>query len=92
MTRKAARIVVRGTVQGVGFRYFCRRQALSARVVGWAKNRSDGSVDIWAEGDAPALEQFIDDVRRGPANARVESIDVMFGDATGNYHTFEITH
>jgi acylphosphatase len=92
MTRRAARISVRGLVQGVGFRYFCRRQAHSVGLVGWARNCSDGSVEIWAEGESSALEQFIADLRLGPANARVESTDVLFGDSTGDYHTFEITH
>lgn len=92
MSRRAARITVLGLVQGVGFRYFCRRRAIDAGLTGWVRNLPVGSVELWAEGPAEELEQFIADLRLGPGNARVDHVDVMFGEYTGKFHNFDITH
>jgi acylphosphatase len=92
MTRRAARIVVKGAVQGVGFRYFCLRKARLASLVGWVRNRPDGTVEIWAEGDKDQLEQFVGEMRIRPSAARVESVDLLYGEPLGQFDTFEVTH
>ncbi len=92
MTLKAARIIVRGMVQGVGFRYYCQKRATAAGLCGWVRNNPDGSVEAWAEGDITAIEQLIADLKVGPSNARVDTVDVLYGNPTGQYRTFEITH
>src|SRR5690606_23075698 len=63
--------VVRGRVQGVGFRHFTRQQALALGVVGWVRNEHDGSVALEAEGPRTDLESLLQAVRRGPSAARV---------------------
>jgi acylphosphatase len=72
----ARHVVVRGRVQGVWFRDSVRRLAASLGVAGWARNRLDGSVEVWAEGAPDAVEAVVAFCRDGPRRAVVEAIDV----------------
>lgn len=81
--------VVRGRVQGVGFRYFARQRAELHGVSGFVRNLPDGSVELHAEGPAEALGEFEADVRRGPSFGRVEEAVVTAGKARG-FEAFEI--
>ncbi len=72
----ARRAVVRGTVQGVGFRFFAERSARALGVHGWVRNRPDGSVESVAEGDQAAVEEYLKRLARGPVGARVDGVDV----------------
>ena len=67
---------VRGTVQGVGFRDYVRGRARRLMVGGFVQNRADGSVYVVATGDRGALEQLLIDLRRGPAQAEVYTVEV----------------
>ncbi len=84
------RCVVRGRVQGVGFRRFVEREALALGLVGQVSNRPDGTVETVAEGADSALREFLDALHRGPMRARVEGVDVDWRDAEGRYRTFRI--
>jgi len=68
--------VVRGKVQGVGFRYFARKRAEVHGVSGFVRNLPDGSVEVHAEGAAEALSVFEADLRRGPSFGRVDDASV----------------
>jgi acylphosphatase len=68
-------VVVRGRVQGVGFRYFAQEAARSLDVAGWVRNAADGSVEVEAEGGENALTQLRAALGDGPRGARVESIE-----------------
>lgn len=68
------RFVVRGRVQGVGFRWFTTQIARRLDLRGWVRNAADGSVEIVAAGGVNALVQFERELRRGPAGSQVESI------------------
>ncbi len=68
-------IVLRGRVQGVGFRWFVREAARRAQLSGWVRNRQDGAVEIEAEGPTATLESFRMLVARGPDGAVVTSVD-----------------
>jgi acylphosphatase len=68
------RIVVRGRVQGVGFRYATVSQARRLGLAGWARNAADGSVEILAQGDPVAVQQLIVWCRQGPPAARVANV------------------
>lgn len=70
---------VRGSVQGVGFRYFVVERALSLGLRGYARNVSDGSVEVLAQGGRPALESLLALLRRGPAAAEVKEVEVRWG-------------
>jgi len=67
---------VRGVVQGVGFRWFVQRRATALELHGWVRNRSDGSVELAAEGSAAAVEALLDAVREGPDGAWVSEVGV----------------
>jgi len=68
---KVVRFHIRGVVQGVGFRHFVVTAARRHGVRGWVRNLDDGSVEVVAERPPKA---FVDDLRRGPAWARVERV------------------
>jgi acylphosphatase len=70
------RIVVRGRVQGVGFRAFVEDEARERRVAGWVRNRRDGSVEAVIAGSLEEVDRMTAAVRRGPPAARVETADV----------------
>jgi len=71
--------LVRGRVQGVGFRAFVRRQALDLRLDGYVENLPDGRVEVVAEGERSELEHLLVKLRTGPAHAEVDDIDVTWG-------------
>lgn len=81
--------VVRGRVQGVGFRYFARQRAEVHGVAGFVRNLADGSVEVHAEGRPDALSAFEADVRKGPSFGRVEEAVVTSIKARG-FQAFEI--
>lgn len=69
-------VVVTGLVQGVGFRYFVQARAIKHGVGGWVRNMADGSVEILAEGEADALDPFLDAIRIGPRAAQVSDLRI----------------
>ncbi len=75
----ARRIIVRGRVQGVGFRYSMVDAAYSLGVDGWVRNRGDGSVEAFVQGDPPIVERMVTWCRHGPPGARVSAVDVDAG-------------
>lgn len=81
-------LVVHGTVQGVGFREFMRREALKLRVAGWVRNRRDGTVEAVVHGAPGAVEAIVAWAGHGPTSAQVTSIEVE--DAEGTFEAFEV--
>ena len=82
--------IVTGIVQGVNFRWFTQRRAADLGLVGYVRNRPDGSVEFVAEGMRETLDRLIDLVRMGPASAVVENVETQWGVATGEFHRFDI--
>jgi acylphosphatase len=72
----ARRLLIRGRVQGVGYREAMVDAARRAGVAGWVRNLGDGTVEAWLEGSAPAVDSVIEWARRGPRLARVAAIDI----------------
>lgn len=70
----AIRLVVRGRVQGVGFRWFVRERAREAGLHGWVRNNPDGSVEVVAAGAAAALDDLEAAVRQGPPGSHVTDV------------------
>jgi acylphosphatase len=73
----AYRVVARGRVQGVGFRYSMVGIAREARIAGWVRNRRDGSVEALVQGEPDAVERVLAWCRTGPAGASVTGLDVV---------------
>jgi len=70
-------VVVRGRVQGVGFRWFVREAARRLDLAGWVTNRRDGAVEVEAEGRADAIESLKRTLRKGPDGAHVEDVEEL---------------
>jgi acylphosphatase len=70
----ARHVRVTGRVQGVFFRAWTREQAETLGVSGWVRNCPDGRVEAHVEGEATAVEQMIDRMRRGPPAAEVQDV------------------
>jgi acylphosphatase len=71
----SARYVVRGRVQGVGYRWFVSRQATRLGIRGFARNLANGDVEVVAEGSVDALRDLETALRRGPTLARVDNVE-----------------
>lgn len=71
------RVVVRGRVQGVGFRWSATDEAERLGLAGWVENRDDGTVEAVVEGEEPAVEAMLAWLRHGPRTARVTGVDVQ---------------
>jgi acylphosphatase len=85
----AVRAVVRGRVQGVGFRDYVENRARFLRLAGYVRNLPDGrSVEVIAEGPREALEQLIEHLREGPGTSRIDAVDVEWRVPTGEYQDF----
>jgi acylphosphatase len=72
----ARRIKVRGRVQGVGFRAAMAGAARLCGVAGWVRNRVDGTVEVFVQGDEAAVLRAVDWCRHGPPAARVTAVEV----------------
>ena len=88
--KTAVHIIVHGHVQGVGFRYFVQRRALALEVVGWVRNRGDGTVEIWAEGPRTVLDSFINRVKQGPQYGLVQRLERKWDNPKGIFRSFNI--
>jgi acylphosphatase len=76
VARVALHLLIRGRVQGVGFRASCRYHATSAGVDGWVRNLPDGRVEAWLEGEPAAVESVAAWCQRGPRHAAVTGVEV----------------
>ncbi len=82
--------VVHGFVQRVGFRQFAVRRARSLGLTGWICNRADGTVEIAAEGTREDLEAFLHQICKGPTYARVERVELEWGEPRQDLDHFQI--
>ena len=82
--------IVRGLVQGVGFRWFVEREAARLGLDGWVANQPDGSVEVIAEGDEAVLGQLVLALWEGPAGSSVRAVEVRHEPARGNLIGFSI--
>ncbi len=74
-TRQARLFLISGIVQGVGYRYFAQRVAAELDISGYAKNLSDGRVEVYAIGKPEALDSFRTSLERGPKFAEVSGVE-----------------
>ena len=72
---QAVRFLVRGRVQGVGFRWFVEREAHILGIAGWVRNNVDGSVEVLAMGSRDQLLGLRSRLRAGPRAARVDDVE-----------------
>jgi acylphosphatase len=84
------RYIVRGRVQGVGFRFFVEREAHTLGIAGWVRNNFDGSVEILATGTQEQLSALRAKLQTGPRAARVDQVDEVEAKPVPNLNTFRI--
>jgi acylphosphatase len=82
--------VVRGHVQGVGFRYFVRRRASALGLVGSVANEADGTVRCVAEGPEAEVEELLAALHAGPPGARVDGVEVARSRPSGGFDRFAV--
>src|SRR2546421_8558322 len=87
---EARRFVVRGRVQGVGFRWFVEREAHMLGVAGWVRNNADGSVEVLAMGTREQLAGLRSRLREGPRAARVDDVQEADARPVSGLNTFRI--
>lgn len=86
----ARKFLIRGAVQGVGYRFFAQRAAARHQVVGYVRNMPDGSVESLAEGTGASVEAFKNDLATGPQWASVLQVEEIVLEPTGRYVSFLI--
>jgi acylphosphatase len=82
--------LIKGDVQGVGYRFFAQRAAARHQIVGYVRNCPDGTVEAWAEGPASNVEAFKQDLAAGPQWAVVDQVEEINLEPTGTYSAFRI--
>ena len=87
---EARRFVVRGRVQGVGFRWFVEREAHILGIAGWVRNNADGSVEVLAQGTRDQLSGLHSRLREGPRAARVDTVEESEARPVGGITSFRI--
>jgi len=88
----AHKFVIRGNVQGVGYRFFAQRAAARHQVIGYVKNCSDGTVEAFAQGSANDVEEFKKDLVTGPQWSAVEHVEEISLEPSNEYSSFRIEH
>jgi acylphosphatase len=86
----AKKFLIKGRVQGVGYRYFADRVASELGICGYVKNLWDGNVEVYAIGNALAVEELKRQLAEGPRSARVSSIDESDESVNKRYNRFII--
>ena len=91
MGKKVRRhLTITGRVQGVGYRFFLKRQANLNQVKGWVKNRADGRVEAVLEGEIDRVERAITQAKMGSRWARVDDLTVFEEPYRGEFDDFFI--
>ena len=91
MSEKEIDCIIRGKVQGVGYRLFIKKEAEKQDLVGYIQNEEDGTVSFVAQGEQENLEKFVEKIKKGPYFSRVDDIEVSWSDTLQDALTeFEI--
>ena len=85
-----AEIIVKGLVQGVGFRFFVYTKAKELNLNGYVKNLFDGTVLTIVEGKKSDIQMLFDYLKIGPMYSDVRDIKISWGGFSAEYASFEI--
>jgi len=86
----ARRFIVRGRVQGVGFRWFVEREAHILQIAGWVRNHHDGSVEVLAIGTRDQLSGLRSRLQEGPRAARVDDVEELEAEPVAGLNSFQV--
>ncbi|MFZ1130257.1 MAG: acylphosphatase [Terriglobales bacterium] len=87
---QARRFLVRGRVQGVGFRWFVEREAHILKMAGWVRNNHDGSVEVLAMGSPEQLAGLRSRLRKGPRAARIDDVEESEAELVAGLNSFQV--
>jgi acylphosphatase len=87
---QARRFLVRGRVQGVGFRWFVEREAHILQIAGWVRNNADGSVEVLAIGTRDQLTGLRSRLQEGPRAARVDNVEESETEPVKGLNSFQV--
>jgi acylphosphatase len=83
-------VIVSGVVQGVGYRIFACSEARQRGLTGWVRNRSDGAVELVAEGEDGLVRELIKELKQGPISSDVSGVTITPTEATSEFDVFDI--
>lgn len=85
-------VFISGLVQGVFFRWNTKKMADKLKLSGWVRNLSDGRVEAIFEGDKESIEKMIEWCKKGPPEAIVEKVEIIWEEYKGEYKGFKIVY
>lgn len=88
--KNAAKLVVKGTVQGIFFRQFVKEHADNLKLRGFVRNLTSGDVEIIAEGESDAIKRLGEFVKKGPEHAQIRDVNVTERKWSGDFKEFKI--
>ncbi len=89
MSETAVRVTIAGRVQGIGYRMWAQGKARGLGLLGWVRNRQDGSVEALVQGAGDKVEAFLAASEKGPRSARVDDV-MAVPEAVQELSRFEI--
>lgn len=90
MVKKAAKLIVSGTVQGAFFKNFCKENAEKLNLKGYVRNMETGEVEILVEGDNSDIEKIIPIIRAGPPHSQIRNVSIENRKWSGEFKGFNI--
>jgi acylphosphatase len=90
-TEAAVHVIVRGRVQGVGYRFFVLQRAVAEGLAGWVRNLPNGDVELEAQGPKIVLERWLEHLRKGPPLAQVNDVQIRWFKALKKLSSFNIS-
>lgn len=85
-------LIIKGDVQGVGYRWFATRAAMKHEVSGYVMNLPDGNVEVVLEGEEGMVSDCIKELRTGPPHASISGVEVTDGEYTGEFLNFGVKY
>lgn len=89
---KRYHLIIHGRVHGVFFRAFVKKVATMLGITGFTRNKSDGTVEVVAEGTSEKLNELFEHCKKGPVAARVDTIDKKEEKSAGEFKGFEVRY
>lgn len=91
-TKKRAHVLIHGSVQGIGYRFFAVRTAREMGLAGWVKNLPTGEVELEVEGESQILENYLQYLQTKHPWANVHDVEVTWLSYEGKFQNFEISY
>ena len=88
--KKAARFIVKGTVQGVFFRQFVKENASKLNLTGFVRNLTGGDCEILVEGTQESIDRLSNFVKKGPKHSQIRQVQIEEKKWSGNFKDFKI--